>query len=77
MSFELIDYEVTDHTAELTMHRDPVNAINHDLTEEVGFAAGRTRERRPADGTGHLGRGLPEDCLFVLAVRTLDFVESS
>ncbi|MFB1062725.1 enoyl-CoA hydratase/isomerase family protein [Natrinema sp. H-ect4] len=38
MSFELIDYEVTDHTAELTMHRDPVNAINHDLTEEVNDA---------------------------------------
>ena len=35
MSFELIDYEVTDHTAEITMHRDPVNAINHKLTEEI------------------------------------------
>ncbi|MFC6764907.1 enoyl-CoA hydratase/isomerase family protein [Natrinema soli] len=38
MSFELIDYEVTDHTAELTMHRDPVNAINHELIEEVNDA---------------------------------------
>lgn len=38
MSFELIDYEVTDQIAEITMHRDPVNAINHKLTEEVNDA---------------------------------------
>lgn len=38
MSFALIDYEVTDRTAEITMHRDPVNAINHELAGEVNDA---------------------------------------
>ena len=38
MSFELIDYEVIDRTAEITMRRDPVNAINHQLTREINDA---------------------------------------
>ena len=38
MSFELLDYERLGHTAEITMHREPVNAINQQLTEEVNDA---------------------------------------
>lgn len=38
MSFQLIDYEVVDRTAEITMHREPVNAINRELTEEINDA---------------------------------------
>lgn len=44
MSFQHIDYEVIDRTAEITMHREPVNAINHELTEEINDAY-----RRAAD----------------------------
>lgn len=38
MSFELLDYDVIDQTAQITMHREPVNAINHDLTTEINDA---------------------------------------
>ena len=38
MTFETIDYAVSDRVAEITMHRAPVNAINHQLTEEINAA---------------------------------------
>src|SRR3546814_2468196 len=38
MGFETIDYAVTDRVAEITMRRAPVNAINHQLTEEINAA---------------------------------------
>lgn len=38
MSFELLDYDVVDQTAQITMHRDPVNAIDHDLATEINDA---------------------------------------
>jgi enoyl-CoA hydratase/carnithine racemase len=38
MSFELLDYEVVDRTAQITMHREPVNAINHELATEINDA---------------------------------------
>jgi len=37
-SFELIDYQVNDNVAEITMRREPVNAINMQLTREVNAA---------------------------------------
>ena len=38
MAFELLDYDVIDQTAQITMHRKPVNAINHDLATEINDA---------------------------------------
>lgn len=38
MAFQLIDYTVQNRTAEITMHRAPVNAINHALIEEINAA---------------------------------------
>lgn len=38
MAFEVIDYAVSDRVAEITMCRAPVNAINHQLTEEINAA---------------------------------------
>lgn len=38
MSFDTISYDVDGHTAEITMEREPVNAINHTLAEEVADA---------------------------------------
>jgi enoyl-CoA hydratase/carnithine racemase len=35
MTYEHVEYEVRDHTAEITMCREPVNAINHQLAEDV------------------------------------------
>jgi len=37
-SFELIDYQVNENVAEITMRREPVNAINMQLTREVNAA---------------------------------------
>ena len=36
--FSLIDYEVRDNVAEITMRRAPVNAINHALIDEINAA---------------------------------------
>ncbi len=36
--FELIDYEIRDRVAEITMRREPVNAINMQLTREINAA---------------------------------------
>jgi enoyl-CoA hydratase/carnithine racemase len=38
LPFQLIDYSVQDRTAEITMHRAPVNAIDHALIEEINAA---------------------------------------
>lgn len=38
MTFQTIDYVVSDRVAEITMRRAPVNAINHQLTEEINAA---------------------------------------
>lgn len=38
MPFETLSYDVSGHTAEITMERAPVNAINHTLAEEVADA---------------------------------------
>jgi enoyl-CoA hydratase/carnithine racemase len=35
MAYETVEYEVRDHTAEITMCREPVNAINHQLARDV------------------------------------------
>ncbi len=35
---ELVDYAVQDRVAEITMQREPVNAINMQLTREVNAA---------------------------------------
>lgn len=35
MSFRHLDYDVRDHVAEITMRRDPVNAIDHALIEDI------------------------------------------
>lgn len=42
-TFELLDYAVIDRVAEITMKRDPVNAINHQLIDEllVAYAAAK------------------------------------
>src|SRR3546814_7426200 len=44
MGFETIDYAVTDRVAEITMRRAPVNAINHQLTEEINAAYRMARD---------------------------------
>ncbi|MFO1188855.1 MAG: enoyl-CoA hydratase/isomerase family protein [Alphaproteobacteria bacterium] len=46
MQFSLLDYVVQDHVAEITMRRGPVNAINHDLIDEI-LEAYRTARRDP------------------------------
>lgn len=38
MAFNLLDYDIIDGTAQITMHREPVNAINHDLATEINDA---------------------------------------
>ena len=38
MNFSLLDYDVTDRVAEITMRRAPVNALNHALVEEINAA---------------------------------------
>ena len=38
MTFALLDYTVSDHIAEITMRRSPVNALNHVLVEEINAA---------------------------------------
>jgi enoyl-CoA hydratase len=38
MNFSLLDYEVTNQVAEITMRRAPVNALNHALVEEINAA---------------------------------------
>jgi len=38
VKFKLLDYAVTDRVAEITMRREPVNAINHALIEEINEA---------------------------------------
>lgn len=38
MAFQVIDYTVQNRTAEITMHRAPVNAIDHALIEEINAA---------------------------------------
>ncbi len=38
MPFQLIDYSVQNRTAEITMRRAPVNAIDHALIEEINAA---------------------------------------
>ena len=43
-SFETIDYEVRDRVAEVTMHRAPVNAINHALIDDILAAYRQARE---------------------------------
>ncbi len=35
LSFRHLDYDVRDHVAEITMRRDPVNAIDHALIEDI------------------------------------------
>lgn len=42
--FETLDYVVTDHVAEITMCRGPVNAINHMLIDELLLAYRQARE---------------------------------
>src|SRR3546814_1462622 len=44
MGFETIDYAVTDRGAENTMLRAPVNAINHQRTEEINAAYRMARD---------------------------------
>ncbi|MDP3316665.1 MAG: enoyl-CoA hydratase/isomerase family protein [Devosia sp.] len=44
MKFETLDYEVRDHVAEITMKRGPVNAINHQLIDELLAAYGQARD---------------------------------
>lgn len=43
-TFELIDYTITDRVAEITMNRAPVNAINHQLIDEILAAYGAAKE---------------------------------
>ncbi len=44
MPFQLLDYEVRDRIAEITMKRAPVNAINHALIEEINAAYRQARD---------------------------------
>ncbi|MFB6309681.1 MAG: enoyl-CoA hydratase/isomerase family protein [Salinirussus sp.] len=44
MSFEHLHYDVRNHTAEITLCREPVNAINLDLASEVTAAYRRARD---------------------------------
>lgn len=56
---EFVEYRVSEGVAEITMHRAPVNAINHQLAREVIDAYRRARE----DATAHaviLTSALPE-----------------
>jgi enoyl-CoA hydratase/carnithine racemase len=41
--FELLDYQVEDHVCEITMRREPVNAINMTLTREINRAYAMAR----------------------------------
>jgi enoyl-CoA hydratase len=43
-AFQLLDYAVTDRVAEITLKRAPVNAINHDLIDELLLAYARAKE---------------------------------
>lgn len=43
-AFQLLDYAVTDRVAEITLKRAPVNAINHDLIDELLRAYARAKE---------------------------------
>ena len=43
MEFENLDYAVIDRVAEITMHRAPVNAINHGLIEDINNAYRKAR----------------------------------
>lgn len=43
-AFQLLDYAVTDRVAEITLKRAPVNAINHDLIDELLLAYVRAKE---------------------------------
>ena len=38
MEFANLDYAVKDRVAEITMRREPVNAINHALIEDINNA---------------------------------------
>lgn len=38
MAFRCVDYQVRDRVAEIIMRRDPVNAINHELIEDINAA---------------------------------------
>lgn len=38
MSFKYVNYAVVDHVAEITMRREPVNAIDHGLIEDINAA---------------------------------------
>ena len=44
MTFENVDYVVTDRIAEITMRRAPVNALNHALVEDINAAYRRARD---------------------------------
>ena len=41
---ELVDYQVKEHIAQITMAREPVNAINMQLTREINQAYRRARD---------------------------------
>ena len=43
-SFELLNYQITDRVAEITMAREPVNAINRQLAREVNAAYAMARD---------------------------------
>ena len=44
MTFENVDYVVTDRIAEITMRRAPVNALNYALVEDINAAYRRARD---------------------------------
>lgn len=46
MTFRHVDYDVRDHVAEITMRRDPVNAIDHALIDDI-LAAYRAAKADP------------------------------
>ena len=46
--FEYLSYDVRDRVAEITLHREPVNAINQQLAEEVNAAYRKARDDNEA-----------------------------
>lgn len=43
-AFQLLDYAVVDRVAEITLRREPVNAINHALIDEILAAYARAKD---------------------------------
>ena len=64
MEFANLDYVVKHRVAEITMRREPVNAINHALIEDINNAYRKAKADPEVRAVTHDSRGVVPGALF-------------